>query len=448
MIHEPSAGATAFEADRGLAGAVRGARARRLGVARAVTAVALLALLVRVVVVLATPHFVPQTDAADYDREAVSLVEHGVFPNSLLAPSGGPTAFRPPTFPILLAGVYEISGTGSQSARWRAGRLAEAVLGALTAALVCLIALRLFGTASALVAGAIAAVYPPLVLIGSSLMSESLFIPLLLAAVLSALVGRESPHTYRWALLAGLLVGLAALTRSVGIAIALPVVLLLWNRRPRWSWPSAAPPLAMLATVLVTLVPWTIRNLVVMHSFVPVSTENGFALAGTYNAVARARRDYPALWAPPVIQLAAVAKAHPRYNEAQVSSSLTSVGLHFIEAHPGYLAVVAFWSAIRMLDLQGPGLERYASTFEAYPPWLATVSVYAFWFVAALALAGAATRMARRPPLALWLAPGVLFVVTILFSGGTRYRAPEDPFVVMLAALGLLATWRRLRSAP
>jgi 4-amino-4-deoxy-L-arabinose transferase-like glycosyltransferase len=415
---------------------------------RGLIAVFVVALLVRIAIVLATPHFVPQTDSADYDREAVSLADHGVFPNSLLSPSGGPTAFRPPVFPLVLAAVYEISGTGSQSARWEAGRIAEAVLGALTVALVYLLALRLFGPAPALIAGAVSAVYPPFVLVGSSLMSESLFIPLVLGAVLTGLVGRDSPHRYRCALLAGVLVGLAALTRSIGIAMAVPVALLLWQRHPRWSWRSVAVPLAMLAVALGTLVPWTIRNAVVLHSFVPVSTENGFALAGTYNSVARARRDYPALWAPPVVQLATVAKAHPRYNEAQVSNSLTSVGLRYAEAHPGYVAVVALWSAVRMLDLQGPGLERYAATFEAYPAWLATVSVYAFWIVGTVALAGTATRVARRAPPALWLAPALLFAVTILFSGGTRYRAPEDPFVVMLAALALGAAWRRLRATP
>ena len=141
--------------------------------------------------VLATPGFKAVADSGDFDRIAVSLVNHGSFPRSYVTATGGPTAFRPPLFPIALAGVYELSGTSSASSRWEAGRIFEAVLGAIAVLLIALIADRVFNRRVALVAGAIAAVYPPLWLVGSSLLSESLFIPLLLGAVLAALIYRE-----------------------------------------------------------------------------------------------------------------------------------------------------------------------------------------------------------------------------------------------------------------
>src|SRR5205807_6549592 len=75
---------------------------------------------------------------------------------------------------------------------------------------------------------------------------------------------------------------------------------------------------------------------------------------------------------------------------------------------------------------------------EAYPPWLAIASVYSFWAVGLLALAGAATGAARRVPWALWGCPVVIFLSTVLLEGSTRYRSPADPFIVMLATLGLL----------
>src|SRR5581483_10753971 len=126
--------------------------------------VCLLALLVRVTVVLATPNFHPVTDSREYDANAVALVDNGSFGVSDATFHGGPTAFHPPLFSIALAGVYELSGTSDPARRWEAGRLFEAALGAVAVGLVYLLAVELFGSAVALIAAAIAAVYPPLVL--------------------------------------------------------------------------------------------------------------------------------------------------------------------------------------------------------------------------------------------------------------------------------------------
>lgn len=414
-----------------------------------------LALVVRLAVIVATPHFTPQTDAADYDRIAVSLADRGRFPASELAPQGGPTALRPPIFPIALAAVYHVVGVSSKAARWRAGRVLEAVLGTLAVALICLIAWRLWGREVALLSGAIAAVLPPLVLVGSSLMSESLYIPLLLGAVLCALEFRESRTQgsrprgrWRslWAILTGVLIGLAALTRSNGVVLLVPICLLVWCQRPRRSWRSLRAPIVVLAATILTLVPWTIRNERVLHVFDPIGTESGYALAGTYNSYVQHRTDYPAMWVPPVAQYRRLIAAHPSANEAQISGGLDTVALHYIAAHPAYPAKVAFWDGVRLLNLSGTGFERSIAQYEAYPAGLAALSVYAFWLLAALALAAVATRAARRAPGAFWGCPLVIFLSSLLFIGATRYRAPADPFVVMLAALGLLGAWGRMRS--
>lgn len=106
-----------------------------------------LALVIRVAAVLATPGFVPRTDAAGYDRIAASLARHGTFPPTLLAAAGGPTAYRPPLFPGMPAVLDKVVGTGSTTTRWEAGRLLESGLGALAVLLVCLIAARAAGCA-------------------------------------------------------------------------------------------------------------------------------------------------------------------------------------------------------------------------------------------------------------------------------------------------------------
>lgn len=422
---------------------------RRPRFGHALGAIVVLALIARVVVVLVTPHFIPQTDAADYDRIAVSLVTKGHFPGSVLVP--GPTSLRPPLFPYALAAVYNVVGVGSQATRWEAGRLLEAALGAVTVLLIGLIALRLWGRRAALVSSAIGAVYPPLVLVGSSLMSESLFIPLALASVLAALRARTSPHRIRWSVLSGVLLGLGALTRGNGLALAIPIAALVWIGRPLLSRRALAAPLVLLLALAITLVPWTLRNASTFHEFVPITTETGYATAGTYSAAAAHFNEFPALWIPPWEAARQVLLRHPHLNEAQLSDRMNTLALDYARAHPGYVGKVFWWNSLRLLNLTGTHFEDWAAQYEAYPKWLATASVYAFWALGLLALGGAFTAAARRAPLALWGCPLVIFVSTVFLEGSTRYRSPADPFVVVVAALGVLgvpraaeATIRRL----
>ncbi|MDQ6775804.1 MAG: glycosyltransferase family 39 protein [Actinomycetota bacterium] len=425
------------------AGRATAGSTRRIGFAQGVLIIGLVALALRVVVVLATPHFATIDDSHSYDRMAVSLAEHGTLPSSQIPLAGGPTAYPPPGYPVALAIAYRIVGVGSEHTRWEAGRIEEAVLGAIVVVLIALIASRLFGRAAGLLSGEIAAVYPPLLLVGSSLMSESLFIPLVLGAVLTALVARDSEHRLRWAISSGVLIGLAALTRSNGIVLVLPVILLVWTERPRWSRRAVRTPLVVVAATILTIMPWTIRNTVEFHELVPISTETGYAFAGTYNAVAQYDTQYPALWTPPGTQIYSFLKAHPRANEAQISDDLVTFSRRYIAAHPSYPFVVAYWSTVRLFNLAGPGYERFSAPFAGYPPTLAYWSVFAFWLLAVVALIGLAIGGWRRAPWALWACPVLILLSTLPFAGLTRYRAPADPFFVMLAALALLVLWRR-----
>ncbi len=404
----------------------------------------MLAAAARLLVLLVWPQYTPTNDALDYDHHAVAIATTGHYPQSGL---GGPTAFRPPAFPVLLAGVYKLVGVGSASTRWEAGRILQVLLGTIAVGLICLIARRLWGAKVALLAGAIAAVYPPLLLVGSSLMTEPLYLVFTLGAVLAALRAREPGQAGRWAVLSGVLCGLAALTRGNGIFLLLPVALLVWSGRPRRSRRAISAPLAAIAAALLTIAPWAVRNSVVFHQFVPLGTESGYALAGTYNDSARTDARAPWLWQPPLAQTLTLHRREPRLNEADISNRLSTDVVDFVGAHPGSPFAVAYWNARRLLNLPGPGIERELASVWDYPRTLAVISVYAFWLTALLTIAGALTRTARRAPAVLWLCPLALAVPTLFFLGLTRYRVPADPYVVMLAALGLLGAARRARRA-
>jgi 4-amino-4-deoxy-L-arabinose transferase-like glycosyltransferase len=432
--------------------------------------IGLVALAVRVAVVLGTGAYVPATDAGDFDRNALSLALTGHFPvASVLTLQGGPTAFRPPAFSLLLSVAYRIAGPFDAPARWEAGRLMEAGLGAVTVLLIWALARRSFGNRVATVAGAIAAVYPPLILVGSSLLSESLFIPLELAAVLAALEARHrligggsggenasaTAVALGLCLLAGGLTAAAALARSNGIVLLVALAAMVWLPRVRPRRTRLLAPTVLVIACALALVPWTLRNAHVFHSFVPTTTETGYALAGVYNPqVQSGRGPYPGFWYPPVAAMLAIQRADPTINEAQLSSRLTRESLDYISAHPFSVVRESCWSLPRLLGLGGRGFERWIAGLEAYPPTLAIISIYSFWLVGLIALAGIVVLVRGRTPdpgtggpgLGFWLCPVLLLLSTLPVIGDARYRSPCDPFVLLLCAVALVRFLPR--SAP
>ena len=349
-----------------------------------------------------------------------------------------PTAFRPPGFPVLLGGVYAVVGVHSRRTRWTSGLVAEAALGAVTVALIGLLALALWGIAPGLIAAAIAAVYPPFLLAGTSLTSETLFLPLTLAALLCVLRYRHS-RRLRWAVAAGIAVGLAALTRSNGVVLAIPLAMGVfgpWGLRNRHAAALAA---ASLAAAALTVVPWTIRNAVVMDHFVPVSTQAGYGLAGAYNDTSRENSDYPAAWRPPLEEprYAAIIR-DPGLGEIQVERRLRSAARRFIGNHPAYVGRVGFYNAVRLLDLRDRGLDRQSAADLGMSTRLERLSRWSFWAVALLALAGLLHPAVRRTPAFVAITPLLLILTTVFIAASTRYRLPADPFLVALAGLGVV----------
>jgi 4-amino-4-deoxy-L-arabinose transferase-like glycosyltransferase len=397
----------------------------------------LVALACRFVVVKTTPDFDPSTaaDPADYQRHALSIARGDGYPESPVA-AGGPTASRPPLYTYWLGGVFKLSGN-----RVSAARYAQAVIGTLTVALLGLIAWQLWGRRVALIAVALGAVFGPLIVVGTSLLTEPLYLPLELAALAAVIQHRRSGHRYRWVLAGGFLAGLTILTRETGAVLLVPLAVAVWTGTPRLSRSALAPPLVLLVVAGLTVVPWTLRNAIVMDSFIPVSTTGPFALSGIYNDAAREAR---AAFRPP--------QHDPEYaslvrrtdlREAELARELRGAVVDYVGEHPSYVPEVAFWNTLRMLHLYDPSYARVNARDNALGRGLANLGLYGFYPVALLAAIGAFTRRARECPRFVWLAP--LLLASVVFSGSfIRYRAPIDPFLVLLAALAVAAGLDRL----
>jgi 4-amino-4-deoxy-L-arabinose transferase-like glycosyltransferase len=398
------------------------------------------ALVIRLAFVSATPGYVLTGDARDYDVHARSIAAGQGFSRTLAY--GRPTAFRPPGYPYFLAGVYRLAGVDRADAtrRVHVARVAQAIVGTVVVALIGLLAAQLGGAALGLVGLGLAAVYVPLITVGGAVMSEPLFAVFMLGSLVAVVQHRRSRHRYRYAVLAGVLGGLAILTRANALVLLLPLAVAAWDARPRLSRAALGPPAALCLVALLTVTPWTVRNAREFHTFVPVSTQLGSAMAGTYNDAARADTENPASWrhlmhVPDYASLFKRVRSTP---EPVLERKLRAASFHYIGQHPGYVADVAYWNTLRTLELAGLHRSRATAAVIGISRGWADAGVVCFWLFALLAVAGSLTGLARRTPAFVWAVPALMFLsVVFLVVETPRYRTAIDPFIVILAAMAL-----------
>ena len=154
------------------------------------------------------------SDERDYVGLAASVVDGRGY-----AFESGPTSLRPPLFPALIVGTWLAGGDG----RLQAVRVVHSFLAVLTAWLAYRLGRETYGQRAGLAAAAIVGLYPALLFANLVMLSETLFTMLLLASVTMLVALMRTPLWHR-ALAAGLLLGLAALTRSIAWPLALVLV--------------------------------------------------------------------------------------------------------------------------------------------------------------------------------------------------------------------------------
>jgi 4-amino-4-deoxy-L-arabinose transferase-like glycosyltransferase len=388
-----------------------------------------LALGVRVWFVLDTPGYAADAlaESPDFDRRARSVAASGDFSGS----------WRPPGYPYFLGGIYAVTGSQSPD-RWRRARLVQTAVGTLTVALIGLIALQLWFGGAALAAMGIAAVFPPLLMVQSSLLSDATFPLLVLAAIGAALRYRRPPHRLRWIALAGAFAGLAALTRANGLVLLLPLAMATVVPRPPRSWRALAPAAVPVCAAALVISPWTIRNAHVWGEFVPITTQTGGTLAGTYNYTTHHAHWFPGQWRsvrrdPTLARIMRSGLRGPALDRR-----LRRQAFDYIERHPLYVPEVGFRNTVRIFHLDGFDGGRDAMRHVGFAQRFADTGIVSFWAVGLIALLGLATRSARRTPLFVWVTPLLLLASVVFVSGShPRFRAPVDPFIIMLAALAL-----------
>jgi 4-amino-4-deoxy-L-arabinose transferase-like glycosyltransferase len=403
-----------------------------------------LALGLRLLVVVATAHsYRPINDPVDFLRIATSIWRGQGFGPTTHPFIHGPSAFRTPLYPYFLAMVFVATGPSVT-----AGRLATAVVSALFAVSLGALGWRLGGRRVGLVVLAGAAVYPPFLLAGYGLEYEPLLLLFMTTALIVGIEWRARPER-RWLLpVCGLLVGFGVLCRETAAVVLLPPAWFVVASTWRVSRRRAAGLLAVLVVPAILVVaPWTIRNAIELHAFIPVSDSPSEALAGAYNATAAADKPLLGVWSTPYADptdLRAVEALGSGANEAQVTSLLGQLGRRYAEQHPAFVAKLFAWNTVRLLDLRGFRDALFTARYAPLSATLTKASVIAWWVLLPLAVAGIFTAARRRVPGVIWLVPAVIYILLALTVGDIQYRVTIEPFVVILAAMALVTAWDRL----
>lgn len=220
-------------------------------------------------------------DSAAYERIARGLHRDGEFVERGPGTPAHPQAASnySPGLPLLTAGWFDL--TGSESVR--SARLALALISALSIPLAWMLAGRLVPPGvkmpAEIAAAAVAAFYPTVIADAGMLLTEPLVGTLVLGALLALVGDGDRPVPGRRWVLAGILLGLAAMVRPEYLLIgllAMTALLLAPDRRQQKR--SAALVLVAILAFGITVTPWLVRAGHASGRPVAVSTGGGQTL--------------------------------------------------------------------------------------------------------------------------------------------------------------------------
>jgi 4-amino-4-deoxy-L-arabinose transferase-like glycosyltransferase len=278
------------------------------------------------------------TNLDGYEALAMSLLERGEY--GFLP--GQPSALRDPGYPLFIAAVYGLTGGRHP---WAVIGL-QCLLSLATAALVWLLARRLFSERVGLFCGWVYAFYPSAIYYSVYFFRET-WIAFWVAALvwLSASWSKEPRSADRrnvW--ISGICAAVLALSNSALLPAVALAGLALW---------LVSPELGRLRRVLIYFAPlvaatciWTVRNRAAFGVFIPGSTHGGTEI---YQALIVPPEDLGTERQTRIIAADPVLQAMRDLPETQSNAFLLRASGEFVIRHPGIYAkrvcsrLVKFW---------------------------------------------------------------------------------------------------------
>jgi 4-amino-4-deoxy-L-arabinose transferase-like glycosyltransferase len=356
-------------------------------------------------------------DERDYYTLATNLAEgRGYSMDGVTA-----TAFRPPTYPVLL-GVLKVAGLETMGLR-----LGNALLAGLTVVLVYALGRRIASALAGAIASILMATYPLALYTAAHLYPQALATVLLLGALLLVVILESSTGFRSLALAAGagLLLGLLTLTvPSFAVMLIVTPLWLAWRVRRQ----AIVPALALLIVATIPIGVWAGRNHRELGAFVPVATNGGFNLL---------------LGNSP----GATPTSGTNVDISEYEAEVVSRQLDEVASDRFYRSQAIEWVYENPFDAATLYLGKLLNSFSVknelatagVAPSLFETIVLGSTYLPLLGLAVARVVARRRLPLntgeglLIWSFLANLLVIAVFFSR-VRFREPLDPLMILIAA--------------
>jgi 4-amino-4-deoxy-L-arabinose transferase-like glycosyltransferase len=380
-------------------------------------------------------------DAFFYHWQANALAKGAWFVDPaawFLSGSERASAVHPPLYTTYLA-LWSWIGLDGVTAH----RLASSVLGTVTIVVIGLLVRRIAGNTAGLIAAGIAAVYPELWINDGMVLSETAAILAAAVALTAAYVFWAKPST-RTAVLLGLACGVTALGRTELVLlfplVVIPLAFLVrsvdWRRRVK---------LAVVACLVGALVigPWVVANMLRFEEPVTMTSATGSALSAAScdevyygQLIGYYANCFQGPWPP--------ASA----DESQRDIEPRKQAIEYIKNHKKRLPLVAAARVGRLWGLFKPGqTTAFDWTIEGRGRAASWIGLFSYYVLMVFAVVGLVVLRRRRITILPLIAiPVIATSAAAITFGVTRYRAPAEVAIVVAAAVGIDAGWRRLRS--
>ena len=364
-------------------------------------------------------------DEADYLRLSQSVADTGRY-----ALDGvNSTAFRPPGYPYLLALLRQFSDSVPVLRSVNIIFLAVAVWA------TWWLARRIGGPGAAALAAPIAAVYPIGFYTMGTLYPQAMGTALLLTGLVAIVALPESAHPYRLAIGAGAVFGLLIVTIPTFAVVLLIGVLWLARRHQR---------LLVLAVIIgvAAIVPagWMTRNAIVMHSVIPISTNNGLNLL-----LGNSEHAGPRTGVNADISAYIDEGQQRQLNEMDLDAYYRKSAVTWATVNPARAATLFVEkTANYFAPFDRLGTDAQSSTSQQ------AVAVITYLPLLALFVLRLARWRRDRPGEVERLLILIYLVsapVQALFFTRVRFRAPLDPLLIVIAA-AMVARWLVVTDAP
>jgi len=365
--------------------------------------------------------------------------------------------FRGPLYPYFLALIFKVSGS---SIFWT--RFLQIIVGSFSAVMIFLIGRKIFSQTIGIVVGFALAAYGTIIFYETMFLIAVVYILLLLVSIYYLLKIEGKVNYGQW-LLAGILLGLAAIARP-NILFVTPLIMIwiYWTSKKLIIRKRLILPIIYLLGILIPVLSVTVRNYVVTGEVILISSQGGVNLyignnpdaEGLTMLMPEIRLDESMSWDQfaNATRQAAEKETGSKLSPAEESSFWSAKAVNFILDNPGKFIsltlkkLVYFFVGFENSDNADIYFSRNYSSLFSVLLWSGPL-YFPFGLIFPLAVLGVWAYWERRREHALIYIMILGYIPTvILFLVTARHRLPVIPFMLLFSAAGTYAAYSVIRN--